>query len=115
MYVARSRGRGRCRVILNVGGEIYETYLSTLERFPSTLLGDHVKRRLHYCHTSQQFFFNRSRVFFDAILFFYQSYGLLKCPEDLPLDMFIEECEYFEIPEEAINKLKQPEELALQE
>ena len=80
------------RIQLNVGGELYETYEKTLRRFPTTLLGDDVKRQLHYCPISDQFFFDRSRVFFDAILFFYQSSGVLSCPSNISYNLFQEEC-----------------------
>ena len=90
------------RIFLNVGGEVYETHEGTLRRFPTTLLGDRNKLKHHYCPRSQQYFFNRSRVFFDAILFFYQSGGVLSCPHGVPYSLFEEECRYYELPEEAI-------------
>ena len=71
------------RVVLNVSGEIFETRTNTLHRFTDTLLGDDTKLNRHYCHTSQQYFFDRNRLFFDAILFFYQSNGVLACPAGL--------------------------------
>ena len=65
------------RIRLNIGGEVFETRNRTLRRFPDTLLGDCEKRMLFYCSTTQQYFFDRSRIFFDAILFFYQSGGMV--------------------------------------
>ena len=91
-----------------LSGEIYETEARTLKRFPDTLLGNRTKRNHYFCPKSQQYFFDRSRVFFDAILFFYQSNGLLCCPGGVPLDLFIEECVYFHIPQQSIDKLKPP-------
>ena len=103
------------RVVINVGGEIYETRTKTLNRFSNTLLGDETKRKLHYCTLSNQYFFNRSRVFFDAILFFYQSNGLLVCPEGIALDLFIEECHFFELPKDVIDKLRPREQQSINE
>ena len=47
------------RVILNVSGEIYETYALTLLRFPNSLLGDPEKRDKYFCLASNQYFFDR--------------------------------------------------------
>ena len=91
-------------------GEVFETLIGTLGRFPDTLLGNREKRTPYYCTTSQQYFFNRSRMFFDAILFFYQSRGLLSCPPGVAYDLFEEECRFYELPEEAIKRIK-PKEL----
>ena len=103
------------RVVINVGGEIYETRTETLNRFSDTLLGDETKRKLHYCTSSNQYFFNRSRVFFDAILFFYQSNGRLACPDNIKLKFFIEECRFYELPEDVIDKLKPLEQQSLKD
>ena len=94
------------RIHLNVGGEIYETYVDTLARFPDTLLGDESRRKHYYCTKTRQYFYNRSRMFFDAILFFYQSGGILSCPEHVPLELFVEECIYYELPQHAIDLLQ---------
>ena len=67
------------RVVLNISGDIYETLETTLRRFPNTLLGSESKRRMYFCDTSKQYFFDRSRLFFDAILFFYQSGTTICC------------------------------------
>ena len=94
------------RVVVNISGEIYETRRNTLQRFPNTLLGDQEKRNTYYCPSSGQYFFQRSKVFFDAILFFYQSNGILQCPPELPLSLFEEECRFFQIPEDLISNLR---------
>ena len=41
----------RVRLVLNISGEIYETYNKTLKRFPGTLLGNVTKRRKYFCKT----------------------------------------------------------------
>ena len=102
----RKRSPSGRRVLLNVGGVIYETYKQTLRRYPNTLLGNDEKLQLHYCENTEQYFFNRSRVFFDAILFFYQSGGVLRCPYGVPYDLFEDECRYYQLPEDAIGQIK---------
>lgn len=94
------------RVLLSISGEIYETRTKTLERFPHTLLGDRRKRLVYYNGILNQYFLNRSRIFFDAILYYYQSYGILHCPQGVCMELFMEECRFYEISEEAIENLK---------
>lgn len=96
------------RIMLNISGSVYETRIRTLERFPHTLLGDQNMRLRYYCHKTKEYYFERNRLFFDAILFFYQSNGILQCPDQIPVDLFEEECRYFMMPEEAIDRLKRP-------
>src|SRR5690242_13984644 len=81
----------------------YEVSLSTIERFPDTLLGSPAKRLPYWNASCEEYFFERHRyvyiqstinpVFtfyilyrrpsFDAILYYYQSSGYLKVSEKL--------------------------------
>ena len=97
------------RVIVNVSGDMYETYALTLVRFSHSLLGDPDKRDQYYCMKTQQYFFNRNRSCFGAILYLYQSNGILTCPPDVPLDIFESECRFFELPDENIKLMKEKE------
>ena len=97
------------RVVLNVSGVIFETWDRTLERFPATLLGDKEKRIKFFCCQTNTYFFNRNRAAFEAILFFYQSKGRLTKPCDISLDIFEEECEFFELPFTKIEEMKSKE------
>ena len=101
---------GKCtRVVLNISGEIFETRKETLNRFPQTLLGQKRKRDVHYCPDRNQYFFNRNRSCFDAILYFYQSKGILHCPDGILVSIFQIECQFFELPEESITKMMERE------
>lgn len=99
----------RRRITFNISGEIFETYEETLERYPDTLLGVRRKRNLFYDHESGQLYFNRNRICFEAILYFYQSKGRLNCPPHTPIPVFEHECRYYEIPESLIKKMKEDE------
>lgn len=101
--------KGKKRIILNVSGEIFETYDETLHRFPATLLGNRRKLKMHYCTTSNMYFFDRNRSCFEAILYFYQSHGTLHCPLGIAINIFEFECQYFEIPQRLINAMKRKE------
>ncbi len=60
------------RVIINISGLRYETQLRTLQRFTDTLLGDSSKRAQYYDPLRDEYFFDRNRPSFDAILYYYQ-------------------------------------------
>ena len=94
------------RITINVSGQIYETHAETLGRFPDTLLGDPEKRLSYQDSRINEFFFERGRMFFDSILFFYQSGGILKCPTDVPYQLFVKECRFFQLSEEVIQRAK---------
>ncbi|CAJ1076372.1 potassium voltage-gated channel subfamily A member 7 [Xyrichtys novacula] len=97
------------RLAINVSGMRYETQLRTLAQFPNSLLGD-PKRRLRYFDPMRnELFLDRSRVCFDAILYFYQSGGRLRRPANVPLDMFLEELRFYELGEEIIDRYKEDE------
>lgn len=62
-----------------------------------------------------EFFFDRNRNCFDAILYYYQSGGRLRRPPNVPLDVFVEEVRFFELGDNAFNKLKADEGIAQDE
>ena len=97
------------RLTLNISGEMFETYNSTLCRFPETLLGDSNKRRSYYCEEKDEYFFDCNRLCFPSILFFYQSRGSLTCPMGIPFKVFETECRFFQLPEKQIEKMKREE------
>ncbi|XP_045895125.1 potassium voltage-gated channel subfamily A member 7-like [Micropterus dolomieu] len=112
-----SRENRRCRsgwalterLAINVSGMRYETQLRTLAQFPDSLLGDPRRRLRYFDPLRNELFLDRSRVVFDAILYFYQSGGRLRRPANVPLDMFLEELRFYELSEEIIDRYKADE------
>ncbi|XP_032232412.1 potassium voltage-gated channel subfamily A member 1 [Nematostella vectensis] len=98
------------RIVINISGERYETLESTLMRYPNTLLGSPIKRSQYFDQRQCEYFFNRNRQAFDAILFYYQSCGRLIKPELLPENIFVEEVRFFEIPSDLITAREELEE-----
>ncbi|AWP19256.1 putative potassium voltage-gated channel subfamily A member 7-like [Scophthalmus maximus] len=94
------------RLAINVSGMRYETQLRTLAQFPDSLLGDPQRRLRYFDPMRNELFLDRSRVCFDAILYFYQSGGRLRRPANVPLDMFLEELRFYELGEETIDRFK---------
>lgn len=101
------------RITLNVRGCRFETYQATLEEFPDTLLGSEEKRSRFYDPLRDEYFIERDKYAFDAILFYYQSKGILSRPPTMSPNLFDEELKFFEIKtaEEAATEQPEPEEI----
>lgn len=56
-----------------ISGLRFETQLRTLNQFPDTLLGDPDRRLRYFDPLRNEYFFDRNRPSFDAILYYYQS------------------------------------------
>ncbi|KAI3378765.1 hypothetical protein SNEBB_010402 [Seison nebaliae] len=97
------------RVVINVSGLRFETQLKTLRNFSDTLLGDPKRRVRYFDPLRNEYFFDRNRPSFDAILYYYQSNGRLRRPVNVPIDVFTEEIKFFELGEDAYNKFREDE------
>ncbi|XP_043189358.1 potassium voltage-gated channel protein Shaker-like isoform X1 [Amphibalanus amphitrite] len=97
------------RVVINVSGLRFETQLRTLHQFPDTLLGDPARRIRYFDPLRNEYFFDRNRTSFDAILYYYQSGGRLRRPVNVPLDVFSEEIKFYELGDYAIGKFREDE------
>jgi len=97
------------RVIINVSGLRFETQIRTLNQFPDTLLGDPSRRIRYYDPVNNEYFFDRHRNCFEAIIYYYQSGGRLRRPVNVPLDIFSEEIQFYELGETAITKFREDE------
>nr|AAB02604.1 potassium channel homolog [Polyorchis penicillatus] len=98
------------KVIINVSGKKFETYLTTLMKFPDSLLGDPKKRNLFLNKQTGEYFFDRHRKAFNGILYYYQSNGVLECPFGLSESIFIQEVLFFEIDNTALLENSSQEE-----
>jgi len=97
------------RIVINVGGLRYETQVRTLNQFPDTLLGDPSRRIRYYDPVRNEYYFDRHRNCFEAIIYYYQSGGRLRRPVNVPLDIFSEEIQFYELGELAITKFREDE------
>ncbi len=103
------------RVQMNVNGVFYETLESTLHRFPQTLLGSPDSREKLHKSSTNVLQIRCNTCTFDAILFYYQSNGILTRPPSLAAEYFEEQCRYFAIDEKDIRKMKEREQLVLKD
>jgi len=89
------------RIILNVGGRIFETYRSTLQNsFRNSLLCTMFSERnrdLLIPNSRGEYFFDRSSDLFDYILNAYRT-GEIEIPSHVPEKMFKLELDYFQLP-----------------
>jgi potassium voltage-gated channel Shaker-related subfamily A protein 1 len=83
--------------------------LRTLNNFPDTLLGDPTRRIRYFDPVHNEYFFDRNRPTFDAILHFYQSGGRLRRPINVPLDVFAEEVKFFDLGDEVLMRFREDE------
>lgn len=56
-----------------------------------------------------EYFFDRNRPSFDAILHFYQSNGRLRRPINVPLEVFAEEIKFFDLGEDVLERFREDE------
>ncbi|KAJ8364280.1 hypothetical protein SKAU_G00131110 [Synaphobranchus kaupii] len=97
------------RLAINVSGMRYETQLRTLAQFPDSMLGDPRRRLRYFDPLRNELFLDRNRACFDAILYFYQSGGRLRRPANMPLDIFMDELQFYELGEDIMARFKDDE------
>ncbi|KAI5095578.1 potassium voltage-gated channel subfamily A member 10-like [Silurus meridionalis] len=100
---------GDQKVIINIAGLRFETRLKTLDQFPDTLLGDPLKRMDYFDPMRNEYFFDRNRPSFDGILYYYQSGGKIRRPVNVPLDVFADEINFYELGSEAMEQFREEE------
>eukprot|EP00111_Clytia_hemisphaerica_P005121 TCONS_00014748-protein len=103
---SEQKNTGKPKIVINISGMIFETYASTLNKYPDTLLGTPLKRSLITDRRTKQIYLERNRNSFDAILFYYQSSGCLIRPSNVSMIDFEEECAYFDLPQDAVKRMK---------
>lgn len=93
------------KIVINVSGQLYETFGETLKRFPNTLLGCSETRQAYYETDKQEYYFGRRSVSsFNAILFYYQSNGLLSRPADVDSQTFYKEICFFQLEDSVVKR-----------
>ncbi|CAF1673515.1 unnamed protein product, partial [Adineta ricciae] len=97
------------KVVINVSGLRFEVRASTLHRFPNTLLGDKQRRADFFDYMNNEYFFERHRSSFEAILYFYQSGGRLTRPENISAEIFLEEIKFFDLGDEILKRYRKQE------
>ncbi|UJR20733.1 hypothetical protein I4U23_023852 [Adineta vaga] len=104
-----SRNEPLDKIVINVSGLRFETRASTLQRYPHTLLGDKQRRAQFFDYMNNEYFFERHRSSFEAVLYFYQSGGRLTRPENISAEIFLEEIKFFDLGDEILKRYRKQE------
>ncbi len=88
------------RIVFNISGRKFETWRSTLDRFPSTLLGSDEKEYF-FDQDTKEFFFDRDPDLFRYILNYYRN-GKLHYPRGECASSFDDELSFFGIHDESV-------------
>ncbi|CAF1104491.1 unnamed protein product [Didymodactylos carnosus] len=107
--MATNTKSARNRIHINVSGGHFETHRSTLELYPHTLLGNRKRLKPYYDKVHDEYFFDRHQASFHSILYYYQSQGRLRRPQSVPLDTFLEEVTFFELGLQALQQVRNDE------
>jgi len=83
-------------VVLNVRGNFYEVFQSTLHKYKDTLLGSEELRE-YYDRESGEHIIDTDPQIFYTILHFYQTNGHLYCPPSITEERFLEEIKFFRL------------------
>ncbi|XP_053171000.1 potassium voltage-gated channel subfamily D member 3-like [Scomber japonicus] len=88
-------------IILNVSGRRFQTWRTTLDRYPDTLLGS-TEKDFFYNEETKEYFFDRDPDAFRSILNFYRT-GKLHYPRHECISAYDEELTFFGIIPEIIG------------
>ncbi|XP_066936084.1 shaker-related potassium channel tsha2-like isoform X2 [Clytia hemisphaerica] len=103
-FAAQAQNDNSNIITINVSGRRYQTYLTTLQRFPSSLLGDPMKRKNFYNQENKEYFFDRNRKAFSGVLHYYQTHGdEIECPTGVSEKTFAQELLFFELFDQKTN------------
>lgn len=92
------------KILINVSGLRYETYESTLARFPETVLGSQDRRKAFYDPVEREYFFDRNRICFESILAYYQTGGIIIRPPSIPRNVFLSDIKFFDLGDNALEQ-----------
>lgn len=93
--------RGDDRITINVSGTKFETWRTTLEKYPETLLGSNEKE-FFYDDENKDYFFDRDPELFRHILNYYRT-GKLHYPKHECISSYDEELAFFGIMPDLIR------------
>ena len=83
------------RIHFNICGGKYEVLESTLQNFPQTPLAREEWRAQFWDEARSEYYLDRNRACFKAVLTYYQSDGILHRPEHLSEKLFFQELEFY--------------------
>ena len=97
------------KIIINVSGMIHEVETETLNRFPNSMLGNPRKRRQYYDRIRKEYFLDRHRDTFQVVLDYYYNGGVLHRPDDIPIDIFLNELKFYSLDRDTLESFLREE------
>ncbi|XP_053375891.1 potassium voltage-gated channel protein Shaw-like isoform X3 [Mercenaria mercenaria] len=97
------KGKSKETVIINVGGNVFETFRSTLKRFKTCKLSDEREMMKYFRPDKGDYFFDRDPYAFNIIMN-YLRYGDLHLPTNLCGPALMREFQYWGIDEQEIER-----------
>ena len=94
------------RLRFNVCGDKFEILESTVQRYPNTLLADSARRERFWDENYEEYYLDRNRACFEAVLTYYQSSGILIRPQNIPDVLFLRELQFYDLGEEVLQKVR---------
>ncbi|UJR15334.1 hypothetical protein I4U23_002283 [Adineta vaga] len=91
------------RITIIISGKQFIAQNQQLKKFPDTLLGNEMKRRLFYDKNFDVYRFDRHPSVFESILYYYLNSGILIRPPHIELEIFYEELRFWQINESLIE------------
>ncbi|CAG2201643.1 unnamed protein product [Mytilus edulis] len=85
------------KIFLNVGGTVFTAKMSTLRKYPNTLLGSITFESDCYVNEDESFYFDRNPELFNTILDFYRN-GCIHLPKHLCGWLWEAELKFWKIP-----------------
>ena len=86
----------------SVKGQVWSRRSRQFSKHDTTTLGDIQIRAKFYCPIKNEYFLDRHRPSFQAVLDYYRT-GLLRRPDEIPLDVMINELKFYRLDEIAIE------------
>ncbi|KAJ8302006.1 hypothetical protein KUTeg_020993 [Tegillarca granosa] len=99
--VRQEQRRADERIVINVSGRKFETWRTTLEKYPDTLLGSNEKE-FFFDEETKEYFFDRDPELFRHILNYYRT-GKLHYPKHECISSYDEEIAFFGIMPDLIG------------
>ncbi|XP_013793223.1 potassium voltage-gated channel protein Shal-like [Limulus polyphemus] len=99
--VTKTRAKKDEKFVINISGRRFETWRTTVEKYPDTLLGSN-EREFFLDEESQEYFFDRDPDLFRHILNYYRT-GKLHFPKQECLMAYDDELAFFGIMPEVIG------------
>lgn len=97
------------RIVLIVCGVRYESQRRTLQHYPETLLSNLSQQVPLNNSEDHEIVLDCDTTGFEAILFHYQSEGILVRPTQLSIQQFEQLCRFFKLAEDDIRRMKRKE------